>query len=43
MRLRGFLNDEIDIRNISDSQLYKLAGNGWEISVVSKIFREMFK
>jgi DNA (cytosine-5)-methyltransferase 1 len=43
MRLMGFLKDEIKMEGISDSQLYKLAGNGWEISVVSKIFKEMFK
>lgn len=42
-RLMGFLNDEINLEGISDSRLYKLAGNGWEINVVSKIFKQMFK
>jgi len=27
---------------ISDSQKYKLAGNGWDINLVSKIFKRMF-
>jgi DNA (cytosine-5)-methyltransferase 1 len=42
-RFMGFVNDEIKIENISDSQLYKLAGNGWDINLVSKIFKQMFK
>lgn len=42
-RLMGFLNDEINIKNISDSQLYRLAGNGWDINVASKIFKNLFK
>jgi len=42
-RLMGFLNDEIDLTGLSDNQLYKLVGNGWEINLVSKIFKEMFK
>ena len=41
-RLMGFLDDEINIENISNSQLYRLAGNGWEINVVSKIFKLWF-
>jgi DNA (cytosine-5)-methyltransferase 1 len=41
-RIMGFLKDEIKIDGISDSQLYKLAGNGWDINLVSKIFKRMF-
>lgn len=42
-RLQGFLKDEINLEGISNSQQYKLAGNGWEINVVSKIFKNLFK
>jgi len=42
-RLMGFLNDEINIDGLSDTQKYKLAGNGWDINLVYKIFNEMFK
>ena len=41
-RLMGF-SDQINLEGISDSQRYKLAGNGWDINLVSKIFQEMFK
>ena len=37
-RLMGFLNDEIKLEALSDTQCYKLAGNGWEINLASKIF-----
>jgi len=39
-RLMGF-NDEINLEGISNSQQYKLAGNGWDINLVSKIFKKM--
>lgn len=42
-RLMGFLGDEINLDNLSDTQKYKLAGNGWDINVVSKIIKEMLK
>lgn len=42
-RLMGFLNDEINLEGISNTQQYKLAGNGWDINLVSKIFKQMFK
>lgn len=42
-RLIGFLNDEINLDGLSDTQKYKLAGNGWDINLVSKIFKQMFK
>lgn len=41
-RLMGFLNDEINLEGLSNTQRYKLAGNGWDINLVSKIFKEMF-
>jgi len=42
-RLMGFLDDEINLNCLSNTQKYKLAGNGWDINLVSKIFKEMFK
>jgi DNA (cytosine-5)-methyltransferase 1 len=42
-RLMGFLKDEINLDELSESQKYKLAGNGWDINLISKIFRQMFK
>ena len=41
-RLMGFVNDEINLENIDENQQYKLAGNGWDINLVSKIFERMF-
>jgi DNA (cytosine-5)-methyltransferase 1 len=41
-RLMGFLNDEINLDDITENQQYKLAGNGWDINIVSKIFINMF-
>jgi len=42
-RLMGFLNDEINLNGLSDTQCYRLAGNGWDINLVNLIFKEMFK
>ncbi len=42
-RLQGFLNDEVNLNGISDTQCYKLVGNGQTVTVVEKIFRQMFK
>ena len=42
-RLMGFLNNEINLKGLSDTQIYKLAGNGWDVNLVSKIFKRMFK
>jgi DNA (cytosine-5)-methyltransferase 1 len=42
-RLMGFLNDEINLDGLSDTQRYKLAGNGQDVNVVTKIFEQMFK
>jgi DNA (cytosine-5)-methyltransferase 1 len=41
-RLMGFVHDEIDISGLTKTQQYDLAGNGWDINVVSKIFQQMF-
>lgn len=40
-RLMGFLDDEINLEGLSDTQKYKLAGNGWDINLVSKILTNM--
>lgn len=40
-KLMGFLDDGINLDNLSDTQRYKLAGNGWDINLVSKIFKNM--
>ena len=36
-RLMGFFNDEINLSGISRTGQYKLAGNGWDINMFSKI------
>jgi DNA (cytosine-5)-methyltransferase 1 len=41
-RLMGFFDDEINLKGMSNSALYKLAGNGWDINIVSQIFTAMF-
>jgi len=42
-RLMGFLDNNINLNGLSDTRKYELAGNGWEINVVSQIFERMFK
>ena len=42
-RLQGFLNDEINLEGLSDTQRYKLAGNGQSVNVVMKLFKRMLK
>jgi DNA (cytosine-5)-methyltransferase 1 len=42
-RIQGFFNDEINLEGLSDTRLYKLAGNGQDVNVVSLILKEMFK
>lgn len=42
-RLMGFVDDNINTNGLSDTQLYKLAGNGWDINLVSKILKNLFK
>lgn len=41
-KLMGFLNNEINLDGLSDTQRYKLAGNGWDINLISKIFIAWF-
>ena len=40
-RLQGFLDDEINLEGLSDTQRYKLAGNGQTVTVVEKILKNM--
>jgi DNA (cytosine-5)-methyltransferase 1 len=40
-RLQGFMDDQINLEGISDTQRYKLAGNGQTLSVVTEIIRQM--
>ena len=40
-RLMGFTKDQIQIINTKKD--YKIAGNGWDINLVSKIFKNLFK
>lgn len=40
-RLQGFIDGEINVDGISDSQQYKLAGNGQSLNVVEKILKNM--
>ena len=42
-RLMGFFEDEINLEGLSESQKYDLAGNGWDINLISKIFKKMFE
>jgi len=42
-RLMGFLNDEVDLKDLSNTQKYRLAGNGQDVNVVTRIFKEMFR
>ena len=41
-RLMGFFNDEINLTGISKTGKYKLAGNGWDINLFSKIFKSIY-
>ena len=41
-RIMGDFEDNIKFGNLSDSRLYFLAGNGWDVNLVSKIFTQMF-
>jgi DNA (cytosine-5)-methyltransferase 1 len=42
-KLMGFNDNEINLNNISDSQLYKLAGNGQDVNVVTLLLKELLK
>ena len=41
-RLMGFYNAEINLEGISETRQRQLAGNGWEITVPSLIFKSLF-
>lgn len=40
-RLQGFLNDNINLENLTYSQIVSLSGNGWNVETVSRIFKQM--
>lgn len=40
-RLMGFLDDEIKLDGLSDTQKYKLAGNGWTLSPIKEILNNL--
>ncbi len=40
-RLMGFKDGEINLDGLSNNQKYRLAGNGWDINLVSKIFTSL--
>lgn len=40
-RLMGFFADEINLEGLSDSNKYDLAGNGWDINLISKVLKKM--
>ncbi|HNV62964.1 MAG TPA: DNA (cytosine-5-)-methyltransferase [Candidatus Cloacimonas acidaminovorans] len=42
-RLQGFLKDEVNLDGLSDTQKYKLAGNGQSVNVVKLILKELLK
>jgi DNA (cytosine-5)-methyltransferase 1 len=42
-RLQGFLQDEVNLDGLSDTQKYKLAGNGQSVNVVKLIFKELLE
>lgn len=41
-RLMGFFNDEIKLGNLCKGKLESLAGDGWDMNLVSKIFSSLF-
>ena len=43
MDFREFLNDEINLAGISDAQAYRMAGNGWDINLASKILKNLLQ
>lgn len=42
-RIQGFLNDEINLDGLSWNQCLNLAGDGWDVNLVSKIYKQMLK
>lgn len=43
IRLMGFHNDEINLDGSSNSAIYSLAGNGWDVTVARKILKQLMK
>jgi len=41
-RLMGFRDGEINFADLADTHLYKLAANGWDINIASRIFKKIF-
>jgi len=39
-KLMGFKDNEINLTDLSDTQKYKLAGNGWDINVITQILKQ---
>lgn len=39
MRLMGFFEDEINLDGLTDNQVHKLAGNGWDVNISKQIIR----
>jgi len=42
-RFMGFTDDEIKFGNLSDSQIYKRAGNGWDVNIASKLIKNIIE
>ena len=42
-RLMGFTNENLNFGNQSYQQLCKMAANGWDINLVSKLYKHIFK
>jgi len=42
-RLMGFFKDEINLDGLSEQAKYKLAGNGWDVNLISKVFKKLLK
>ncbi len=42
-RLQGFLKDQINLEGLSDTQKYRLAGNGQSVNVVKLLLKELVK
>ena len=40
-RLQGFLEDEVNLDGLSDTQKYRLAGNGQSVNVVKLLLKQL--
>lgn len=40
-RIMGFFDDEIELGDLSDTQLYQMAGNAWEKNLISQVFEKL--